>query len=91
MRGKAARKKEIFDREFTAFWGGVGSTVEFKHSNKNRTPWEVEHIETDWENCRWSKGQKQPLFITLVRRVPVGGKHRIDRCWTCTSQLREPK
>lgn len=87
------RRKAIFDEQFVSFWGGVGSTVRFKHNGvAGRIEWDVIGVETDWRAVKWTKGGKRPLFIKLQRKVSLaGGKHRVETCWTFTEALKEPE
>lgn len=75
-----------------AFWGGIGSTVEFKARTRNRIEWSVAEIEKDWLKCKWTKGGTRPLFIKLERVIILpGNKRRTESVWTFTEALKEPK
>jgi hypothetical protein len=91
---EAKRKKQIFDEQYTAFWGAIGSTVRFnngKNHRISRLEWRVAEIENDWQNCKWTKGGKMPLFIKLERDVVLAGnKKRVDTCYTFTDALEVP-
>ena len=89
---KAARKKAIFDKEFTDFWADVGDTVYFKHSKTNQVEYRVKAVESDWQKCKWTKGGTLPMFIQLTRTVILAGdKTREETIWTHTGALRAPR
>jgi hypothetical protein len=88
---KNARKKAIFDKEFTDFWADVGDVVYFKHSKANRIEYRVKAVESDWQKCKWTKGGTLPMFIQLSRTVILAGdKSREETIWTHTGALSAP-
>lgn len=90
----ARKRKELFDAQFNAFWGGIGTVVEFKGGKgRNKIEWTVAEITTDWQAVRnWTKGGTRPMFIRVEREVTLAGnKRRVESLWTYTDALQEPK
>lgn len=80
--GKLSKRRLVFENFRNDFWAEVGDTVYFKNvPKKRRVAWEVLHIETDYQKCRWTKGGN-PNFIHLQRKDKP-----TMTVWTCSNQL----